>query len=83
MAKRIQTIGVPMARVADRALQRLHHVRKLHVSLDMDSLDPSEAPGVGTPYRAALPTAKHTCSWKSWVTAVGSARWTWWSLILF
>ena len=38
-----------MAVVARQALDRLRHLRRIHVSLDMDSLDPSEAPGVGTP----------------------------------
>ena len=50
--RQIDELG--MARVAERALQRLRHVRKLHVSLDIDSLDPSEAPGVGTPVPGGL-----------------------------
>src|SRR5690606_28497280 len=33
-----------MAAVARRTLEKLRHVRRLHVSLDMDSLDPDEAP---------------------------------------
>ncbi len=37
-----------MAAVARQALDRLRHFKRIHVSLDMDSLDPSEAPGVGT-----------------------------------
>ncbi len=37
-----------MATVARQALDRLRHLPRLHVSLDMDSLDPAEAPGVGT-----------------------------------
>lgn len=40
--------------VAHQALARLGHCRRLHVSLDMDSLDPSEAPGVGTPVTGGL-----------------------------
>jgi arginase len=36
------------------ALERLSHVSRIHVSLDMDSLDPAEAPGVGTPVPGGL-----------------------------
>ena len=35
--------------VLREALDRLHHLPRLHVSLDMDCLDPWDAPGVGTP----------------------------------
>ncbi len=35
--------------VAEEAVARLSHLPRVHVSLDMDSLDPREAPGVGTP----------------------------------
>jgi arginase len=38
-----------MAAVAHRALEYLSPLARLHISLDMDSLDPNEAPGVGTP----------------------------------
>ncbi len=34
--------------VIREALQRLEHLERLHVSLDVDSLDPMEGPGVGT-----------------------------------
>ena len=37
-----------IAEVAREALRRLKHLDRLHVSLDMDSLDPMYAPGVGT-----------------------------------
>lgn len=37
-----------MAAVARQAIDRLRHLPHIHVSLDMDSLDPDEAPGVGT-----------------------------------
>jgi arginase len=37
-----------MASVARQAIDRLRHFSRIHVSLDMDSLDPDEAPGVGT-----------------------------------
>jgi arginase len=40
--------------VAREALERLGHVDRLHVSLDLDSLDPREAPGVGTPVAGGL-----------------------------
>ncbi len=43
-----------MAAVARQALDRLRHLPRLHVSLDMDSLDPDEAPGVGTPVPGGL-----------------------------
>ena len=37
-----------MGSVAREALERLKHLKRLHVSLDLDSLDPMEVPGVGT-----------------------------------
>jgi arginase len=43
-----------MAAVARQALDRLRHLPRLHVSLDLDSLDPDEAPGVGTPVPGGL-----------------------------
>ncbi len=43
-----------MAVVARQALDRLRHLPRIHVSLDMDSLDPAEAPGVGTPVPGGL-----------------------------
>lgn len=43
-----------IANVAREALDQLRNVSRLHVSLDMDSLDPSEAPGVGTPVPGGL-----------------------------
>lgn len=43
-----------MAVIARQALDRLRHLPRLHVSLDMDSLDPAEAPGVGTPVPGGL-----------------------------
>jgi arginase len=36
------------------ALSRLSHHERLHLSLDMDCLDPSVAPGVGTPVAGGL-----------------------------
>ena len=43
-----------MAQVATSTLERLAHCERLHVSLDLDSLDPSQAPGVGTPVKGGL-----------------------------
>lgn len=43
-----------MATVARRALSRLNHVGRIHLSFDMDSIDPSVAPGVGTPVPGGL-----------------------------
>ncbi|MCP4751582.1 MAG: arginase [Proteobacteria bacterium] len=40
--------------VARKALKKLAHLTRLHVSLDVDSLDPSIAPGVGTPVPGGL-----------------------------
>ena len=45
-----------IATVAREALGRLRHVQRLHVSLDVDSLDPNYAPGVGTPVPGGLNT---------------------------
>ncbi len=43
-----------IGQVAKQALKKLAHLPKVHVSLDMDSLDPREAPGVGTPVPGGL-----------------------------
>jgi len=43
-----------VGRVAREALQRLSHCKRIHISLDMDCLDPHEAPGVGTPVPGGL-----------------------------
>jgi arginase len=43
-----------MAAIARQALEWLRHLPRIHVSLDMDSLDPAEAPGVGTPVPGGL-----------------------------
>ncbi len=50
--REIDTIG--MAQVAEKALKLLEHCDRLHVSLDLDSLEPAEAPGVGTPVQGGL-----------------------------
>jgi len=43
-----------MSAAAHQALDRLSGVSKIHVSLDMDCMDPLEAPGVGTPVPGGL-----------------------------
>ncbi len=43
-----------MATVARRALARLNRLSHIHVSLDMDALEPTVAPGVGTPVTGGL-----------------------------
>jgi arginase len=43
-----------IAWVTRQALARLSRLPRLHVSLDMDSLNPNEAPGVGTPVSGGL-----------------------------
>ncbi|MFZ5573336.1 MAG: arginase [Thermodesulfobacteriota bacterium] len=43
-----------ISRIAHEALKRLKHRKRIHVSLDMDSLDPMEATGVGTPVPGGL-----------------------------
>ncbi|MFK7817357.1 MAG: arginase [Planctomycetaceae bacterium] len=48
----IDTLG--MADVASKTLALLSNCDRIHVSLDLDSLDPVEAPGVGTPVQGGL-----------------------------
>ncbi len=43
-----------MAVVLAKALRKLNGVDFLHVSLDLDAIDPSVAPGVGTPVKGGL-----------------------------
>jgi len=40
--------------VVREALQRLEHRQRIHVSLDMDCIDPTAGPGVGTPSPGGL-----------------------------
>ena len=40
--------------VTEEVVERLRNLARVHVSLDMDSLDPREAPGVGTPVAGGL-----------------------------
>lgn len=50
--REIDEFGI--ARVTRDALDHLSRCNRIHVSLDMDALDPSEAPGVGTPVPGGL-----------------------------
>jgi arginase len=43
-----------MAAATHQALSRLAHVKNIHISLDMDVMNPNEAPGVGTPVPGGL-----------------------------
>ena len=40
--------------IARKTLMRLNHLSRIHVSLDIDSLDPVAVPGVGTPVSGGL-----------------------------
>jgi len=48
----IDSLGMKLT--AERALEHLRRMDVIHVSLDMDALDPVEAPGVGTPVPGGL-----------------------------
>jgi arginase len=50
--KEIDAYGV--ARILRQALDDLSHVDRVHLSFDLDALDPEVAPGVGTPVRGGL-----------------------------
>ena len=50
--KEIDAYGV--ARVVRQAMKDLSHVDRVHLSFDLDVLDPEIAPGVGTPIRGGL-----------------------------
>jgi len=50
--RHVDELGI--AAVARQALEKLGNCSHIHVSLDMDSLDPDEAPGVGTPVPGGL-----------------------------
>lgn len=50
--KEIDEDGI--ASIARQVLEHFKEVDSLHISLDMDSIDPAEAPGVGTPVRGGL-----------------------------
>lgn len=48
----IDMFGMPY--VMKETLQYLQHVDSIHLSLDLDALDPIECPGVGTPVRGGV-----------------------------
>lgn len=50
--KEIDAYGV--ARVVRSALRDLSHLDRVHLSFDLDAIDPDVAPGVGTPVRGGL-----------------------------
>ena len=43
-----------MAAIAKEAIAKLSHRERIHVSFDLDALEPHEAPGVGTPSNGGL-----------------------------
>jgi len=50
--REIDERGIGM--IARESLKHLSHLSQIHVSLDMDALDPIEAPGVGSPVSGGL-----------------------------
>ena len=50
--KEVDAYGI--ARVVERVLEDLSHLERLHLSFDLDMVDPGIAPGVGTPVRGGL-----------------------------
>ena len=50
--KEVDAFGV--AKVVRRALKDLSHLDRIHLSFDLDVVDPEVAPGVGTPVRGGL-----------------------------
>ncbi|MPY66317.1 arginase [Deinococcus sp. SDU3-2] len=50
--KDVDQLGI--TRIMDETLERLSGTERLHVSFDADALDPSVAPGVGTPVPGGL-----------------------------
>jgi arginase len=50
--KEIDAYGV--ASIVRRALRDLSHLERVHLSVDLDVVDPGIAPGVGTPVRGGL-----------------------------
>ncbi|HWG84483.1 MAG TPA: arginase [Deinococcales bacterium] len=50
--KDVDRLGIP--RVLDETLERLEGVSRLHLSFDADAIDPTFAPGVGTPVPGGL-----------------------------
>ncbi len=50
--REIDDLGI--GTIARQALARLSHLAEIHINLDLDFLDPDEAPGVGTPVPGGL-----------------------------
>jgi arginase len=50
--KEIDTLGI--SEIAEATVEKLQGLRKIHLSLDADVLDPEVAPGVGTPVKGGL-----------------------------
>lgn len=50
--KEVDQLGI--SRIAQETLERLGHLPRVHVSFDADGLEPSIAPGVGTPVPGGL-----------------------------
>lgn len=50
--KEIDAYGI--ASVVKKAIEDLSHLSRVHLSFDLDALDPEVAPGVGTPVRGGL-----------------------------
>jgi arginase len=53
-----------MRHTMELALATLDANTHLHVSFDVDFLDPEIAPGVAPPCPAAPPTARRSCAWR-------------------
>ena len=51
----VEVLNIPViAEIAHETVEYLSHTPRIHVSLDMDCLDPAAAPGVGTPVTGGL-----------------------------
>ncbi|MBB1078037.1 arginase [Rhodoferax sp. 4810] len=50
--REVDEIGIRA--ILTQTLEKFRHLRKFHVSLDLDALDPLDAPGVGTPSQGGL-----------------------------
>jgi arginase len=50
--REIDELGI--GKITHKALEKLSNINRIHVSIDMDFLDPTYAPGVGTPVPGGL-----------------------------
>jgi arginase len=57
-----------LERCLEGAIERLRPAAWVHVSLDLDVVDPRIAPGVGTPVPAASGSARPTWPWRCSMT---------------